>query len=84
MEKYFFTFGSDPRYPFGRNDYVMVEAENGKEACELFRSVHPDRPGSNCINRAFIYPEHEFNTFRDRFYPWGPIQVIRKEGVSLV
>ena len=79
MAKYFFTFGSDPRYPFGRNDYVMVEAENANRACELFRERHPNRPGSNCINCAFIYGEREFSTFRNRLYPWNPVEVITEE-----
>ena len=79
MEKYFFTFGSDPRYPFGRNDYVMVEAENAGRACELFRERHPNRPGSNCINCAFIYSEREFAKFRTRLYPWNPVEVISEE-----
>ena len=76
MIKAYFTFGSDPRYPYGRNDYVEVEAENMWQACELFKSVHPNRPGSGCLNCAFYYPEEEFNKFRQRYYDREPIETI--------
>jgi hypothetical protein len=80
MASYFFTFGSDERFPFGRDDYVEVVAENAHEACELFRSHHPNRPGSNLLNCSFIYSDEKFNEFRDQFYPGrAPIEVIRRE-----
>lgn len=81
--KAYFTFGSDERYPYGRNDFVEVEAGSMGEACELFRAVHPNRPGSQCLNCAFYYSEDEFNSFRDRFYPGRePVEIIRKEGLA--
>ena len=69
MAKIYFTFGSDPRFPYGRNDYVEVEAEDMHQACELFNLLHPPRnEGSNIVNCAFIYSEEKFNTFRDKYY----------------
>ena len=82
MSNYYFTFGSDERFPFGRNDYVMVQAQDGNRACDLFRERHPNRPGSNCINCAFIYSEEKFNAFRDRFYPYPPVEIIREGGAN--
>ncbi len=81
MASYFFTFGSDERFPYGRNDYVEVIAENAHDACELFREHHPDRPGSEgIINCSFIYSDEKFNEFRNEFYPGrAPIEVIRRE-----
>ena len=81
--RYYFTFGSDPLYPFGRNDYVVVDAESADQAGRLFQAVHPNRPYSNCLNCAFIYTEPEFNGFRDHYYHHvNPIETItlrRKE-----
>lgn len=68
MTKTIFTFGSDPRYPFGPNDYVEIEAEDINQACLLFQAVHPNRPGSDCVNCAFFYSEQKFNEFRDLHY----------------
>lgn len=64
MKKYFFTFGSDPRFPYGREDFVEVHAVDLPAACELFRSVFPNRPGSDCLNCADYYTDEEFDTFR--------------------
>ena len=67
MKKTYFTFGSDPLYPYGRNDYVVVEARNENDACLLFNMIHPPRHG-NTVNCAFIYSEERFNEFRDKYY----------------
>lgn len=75
--KVFFTFGSDDHFPYGPNDYVEVEAPTGAEACRLFQALHPNRPGSGCLNCAFYYTEESFNTFRDKYYKGvEPIETI--------
>lgn len=77
MNNYYFTFGSDPAYPYGMNDYVLVVAENINQACELFEAVHPHRPGSQAINCAFYYTEEQFREFQPRYYPnTPPIEII--------
>ena len=77
MAKFYFTFGSDPEYPYGRNDYVEVEAKGLNEACCLFNLVHPPREGSDLLNCAFFYSEESFNKFREEYYPnRQPIETI--------
>ena len=82
MANFYFTFGSDERFPFGRNDYVMVQATNGEHACDRFRERHPNRPGSRLLNCSFIYSETEFSKFRDRLYPYPPVEIIWEGGVN--
>ena len=60
MKKYFFTFGSDPQFPYSREEYVVVEAENMGQATNLFKAVHPNRPNSNFLNCSSVYFEDEF------------------------
>ena len=55
MEKFYFTFGSDPGFPY-QNTYLIVYAKNLDEAIEKFRAKHPDRH-LNCVNCAFFYEE---------------------------
>lgn len=55
MQSFYFTFGSDPEFPFGWNDYVLIQCANEGEACRLFNAVFPKRPKSNCMNCAFMY-----------------------------
>ena len=69
MEKFYFTFGTDPLYPYGINDYVVVEADGVNEACCLFNMVHPQREGSDLVNCAFIYGEEQFYKNCAKYYP---------------
>lgn len=70
MNRYYCTFGSDPLFPFGQDQYVIVEAPNLNAAHRLFQIVHPNpRPGSeNITNCAFVETEERFNEYRDKFY----------------
>lgn len=78
MKNFYFTFGSDPKFPYGREDYVVVMANDRNEACRKFKEKYPNRPGSDFINCAFIYSEAEFNKFKDEFYPGvKPIDTIK-------
>lgn len=73
----YFTFGSDPAFPYGRDEYVVVEAESVELAIHLFQLVHPNRPGSSCVNCAAWYFEGQFNELYDKYYPGAsPAEVI--------
>ena len=68
MINFYFTFGANPEYPFGMEDYVKVTAPDLGEAVKLFQEHHPNRPGSNLVNCAFWYTENEFKNMRDKYY----------------
>ena len=59
MNKYYFTFGTDPMYPFC-NGYIIIHAPSGRSAREIFKAYFPNRPGSSAINCAFVYTEEQF------------------------
>lgn len=65
---WFYTFGTDPLYPFGLGEYVEVHADSEKEADGKFRDRFPDRPGSNVLNCAFIYSEKAWEKVRGEYY----------------
>ena len=80
MNNYYFTFGSDPRYPYGINDYVQVIAHDIREAVAIFRQHHPDRPGTHLVNCAFYYTEEEFAGSPDKYYGGrGPVEILEAE-----
>lgn len=58
MEFFYFTYGTDPGYPF-EGGYTLIFADNVKEAIKLFRKRHPDRH-EGVVNCAFIYTADEF------------------------
>lgn len=77
MARFFYTFGTDSKFPHGERDYVVVVAENSKEADRKFKEVYPSRSGSNLLNCAFVYNEEQFDRLRDKYYMGiEPIRVI--------
>ena len=54
MEKFYFTYGTDPGYPF-RGGWTLIEAPSFDIAIQIFRAFHPDRQESGCINCADYY-----------------------------
>lgn len=63
---YYFTFGSDERYPF-QSTYLVVIADSRHEAIEKFRKKYPDRnPG--VYNAAFSYSAVEWVKKCQKYY----------------
>ena len=57
MNKYYYTFGTDPVYPLC-GGYVIVFAGDWSEAHRKFRAKYQDVPGKvGVINCAFFYDE---------------------------
>ena len=57
MNRYFYTFGSDPKFPY-QNGWVAVKATSREEADRKFRARFPDRPGhEGVMNYSFCYSE---------------------------
>lgn len=58
MSKFYYTYGTDPRYPY-QGGWTEIEALDRPGADKLFQMHHPDRtPG--ILNCADIYNEDEF------------------------
>lgn len=56
MAKFFFTYGTDPRFPY-QGGWTEIEAEDSHAAVSAFRKFHPDRENSDAYNFAGIYSE---------------------------
>lgn len=60
MPKFYFTYGTDPAYPF-RDGWTEIEAPDLGKAGEIFSAIHPDRH-AGILNCAFTYTEERFKT----------------------
>ena len=58
MEDFYFTYGSDERYPF-YGGWTRITAPSIGVAINRFIKLHPNRNG--CLNCAHYYTEKEFN-----------------------
>lgn len=82
MKVYYFTFGSDPAYPYERNEYVMVLGKDRADCIEAYRKKHPNRPGSEAFNAADCYPAEEWEKLKTRYYPGKePAEILVSEKV---
>lgn len=61
-KKFYFTFDSDPAYPYGLNDYVIVIAKNEYDAQMAIKAMYFNRPNSDSLNYVFGYTEKEWKT----------------------
>ena len=65
---FYFTFGTDPQYPYGQDDYVVVRAENLSNAVQKFRQKYPNRPRSSAVNCAFWYTQKQWDNGTSQYY----------------
>lgn len=76
-KNFYFTFGSDPAYPYGRDDYVKITCADEGTACKLFNALHPKRPGHNVMNCAFMYNQIQWDSEVKQWYEGRePIQEV--------
>lgn len=59
MTKTYFTFGTASHFPYGRDEYVVIEALDQQKAIKEFMTRFPDED-PNIINCAFYYTEKEW------------------------
>lgn len=81
MKNYYFTFGSDPGFPY-QNTYLIVKACSRQDAIDTFRSHHPDR-NAGVLNCAFWYTEEQWHgSENEAHYPKEPAEVIESSRPS--
>lgn len=67
LNSYYYTFGSDPQFPYYRG-WVEVRARSWSEAHEKFRAKFPDRnPG--ILNCAFFYDADQWARIDRSWWP---------------
>ncbi len=68
MERFYFTFGSSEDYPYDRESYVVVEAENYLSAQRIFQAVHPNPKDKDTVNCADTYTEKAWKEYASKNY----------------
>ena len=66
IRKYYFTFGSDERFPY-QNGYLVIYAKDMSEAVRMFRDKYPDR-NEGIINCSFYYSQAAWDSSTKRYY----------------
>lgn len=58
MQKYYFTFGSDEKFPY-QNGFIEVRAESYVDAVRVFRDNVPDRT-KDVLNCSDVYDQEQW------------------------
>lgn len=59
LRYYYFTFGTDPDYPFA-GGWVTIAAPSRQAAAQIFRIYYPNDADTEVLNCADYYTEEEF------------------------
>ena len=77
MLEVYFTFGSDPAFPYGRDQYVKIIGKSLKDCTDTFRKHFPSRPGSDNINCADYYESKLWeNGVKEHYEGTDPVKTI--------
>ena len=74
MVKVYFTFGSWEKFPH-RNGYMIVEAEDFKDAIATYREKYPDIT-ERCVNCSDFYSEEQWGIFGEYYKNQEPREVL--------
>lgn len=81
MQKFYFTYGTDPAYPF-QGGWTLIVAPDEKTAVQIFRVFHPDRFGSGCLNCADYYRGERFE--KSKMYKDGNFGAYCREVIKVL
>lgn len=76
LSSFYFSFGSAKQFPFERG-YLVVLAENRREAIGIFRYHYPD-VNEGIINCADIYTEEQWQRTEMADGAWGLCHIVLK------
>ena len=68
LNKFYFTFGSAKQFPYGRGEYVVVIAQNIKEAARRYRRKYPNPYDDEILNCADYYSQKEWDERISKYY----------------
>lgn len=69
MERIYFTFGSDPKFPYGRGDYVVVVGAGMNDCVQTFKKKYPNEKGrENIVLCADYYTAKQWEANVKEYY----------------
>lgn len=64
LMKFFFTYGNDPKYPYGGGGWTEVYADSSQRAIIAFLNFHPNRINLSTVNCEAFYSEKQWKRMR--------------------
>ena len=74
---YYFTFGSSEEFPYTREQYIIVKAQDIREAAKKYKKKYPSRYNENILNCADYYSQKAWDERVKEYYKGvEPVEVI--------
>lgn len=59
LKRFYFTFGSDPHFPF-QGGWIIIEAPDIRAAAKIFKVYYPNPHDDNVLNCSDYYTAADF------------------------
>lgn len=66
--RFYFTFGSDKQFPYGRGQYVVVKAQDIREAARKYKRKYPNPHDDEVLNCADYYSQQAWDERIKQYY----------------
>ena len=68
LKSFYFTFGSAKQFPYGRGQYVVVKAQDIREAARKYKRKYPNPYDDEVINCADYYSQQAWDERIKQYY----------------
>ena len=68
LQRFYFTFGSAKQFPYGIGEYVVVMAQDIREAARRYKRKYPNPHDDEVLNCADYYGQKEWNERISKYY----------------
>lgn len=68
LKSFYFTFGTAEHFPYTRGQYLIVKAQDIREAARKYKKKYPNPYDSMVLNCADYYTQKEWDEYVKSFY----------------
>lgn len=77
LQSFYFTFGSAEQYPYTNGQYLIVKAQDIREAARKYKRKYPNPYDNEVLNCADYYGQKEWDEYVKEYYKGTePVEVI--------
>lgn len=77
LQSFYFTFGTAKQYPYTREQYLIVKAQDIREAARKYKKKYPNPYDNEVLNCADYYGQKEWDEYVKKYYEGTePVEII--------
>lgn len=77
LQSFYFTFGTAKKYPYTIGQYLIVKAQDIREAARKYKKKYPNPHDNEVLNCADYYGQKEWDEYVKKYYEGTkPVEII--------